>query len=120
MLRLDPLDADRKRQLSFRHSHVNHAVRRMTYIPDEFVRKRREIKPSSSFSVKSQVPSQTNNATPLGCPSNNFGSLFRIISKCLEHGIDGRKNHSMLFSKLTCSNKYRLLLGGNKNGTAER
>jgi hypothetical protein len=30
MLRLDPLDADGKRQVSFRHSHANHAVRRMT------------------------------------------------------------------------------------------
>jgi hypothetical protein len=65
------------------------------------VRERREIKPSSYFSVKSQVPNKTNNVIPLGCLSNNFGSLFRIISKCLEHRIEGRKNHSMSFSKLT-------------------
>jgi hypothetical protein len=56
---------------------------------DEFVRERREIMPSSSFSVKSQVPSQTNNVIPLGCLSNNFDSLFRIIYKCLEHRIEG-------------------------------
>ena len=49
----------------------------------------KRIKPSSSFSLKSQVPSQTNNITPLWCLSNNFGSLFRIISKCLEHRIEG-------------------------------